>query len=165
MLTHCRKARNLLITQNADSNNEYSTDRVLLNNNSGGNNVNTSGQMLSEEGVLVAAINNLTMTVQEHITSTDGRFETMGEAIAAVGGGFQRNNFGSRGRGGNRNGRSNYSNTGNRGGYNNNSNNNNNSRGNNNRRGRGGRGPTVCYNCGGANHVARDCRARSSGNC
>ena len=169
LLTHCRKARNLLLTQNADSNQEYSTDRVLANNTNG-NNSNTSGQILSEEGVLAAAINNLTMTVQEHITSTDDRFQTMGEAIAAVsgGGGFQRNNYGSRGRGGNRGGRSNYSNTGNRGGYNNNNNSNSNSssgRGNN-RRGRGGRGPIVCYNCGGANHVARDCRgSRSSGNC
>ena len=175
LLTHCRKARNILLTQNPEQNGtEYSSQKVLLSSN-----VDEFWPGGDQQQVL-SAINNLSVQMQAHVDNTNSRFEDVNDALAAIGN--DRNTFRGRGGGSNRNsnrGRG-FSNS-NRGGQSNNGRdgfhdgsrgNNNSGRGNFSRR--GGRGgfnnnnnrQTVCYNCNGTNHIARFCRApRSSGNC
>ncbi len=178
LLSHCRKARNLLNTQQANvadpSSADYSTDRVLMSSNE----VNL--QSGSDENPLVAALNNLSMRFEEHARNTDRRFDNFGDAIAAVsgGGGQSFNNFRG-GRGGrgynnrgnyvNNNNRNNQYGGNNRGGNNNPGNFNNRGGFNNNRGGfrggyrgnfRGGyRGGRRCFNCNSTNHLLRDCTA------
>ena len=179
LLTHCRKARNMMVAQGSEAGaSGYATDKVLVHSSrhNGGN-----------EDALTAAINNLVLQVQDHVANTDKRFEDVGEAIAAVSG--QRNNFRYRGRGNNRRGRGTYNNNGPRDGYISRGNYNNNgsrdgymsnNRGNfnsNSRRGRGGnnRGGMnnhnnnannviTCHKCGGPNHYSRACTQNGSGN-
>ena len=152
LLSHCRKARNMLLVQNADKD-EYTVDRVLMHsNNNGGQN--------PDESALAAAINNLVVQVKDHVVNTEKKFEDVGYALAAIGGQHQRSNFRFRGgRGGGY-----HSRRGNRGGrYNNNSRRGNFNQYNGRGRGRGsgssnsGSSAITCFNCGLANHYAWGC--------
>ena len=174
LLTHCRKARNLMLTQNAVQNDSgYASDRVLVHSSDNGA---RHGAPASGGDSVLAAINKLSLQVQDHVNNTERRFEDVGEALAAVGYG-QRNNF--RGRGGYRNSgnRGAFGNSGNRFQFNNNGRggfNGNSSRGNsgrrggrggNNNNGRGNNVQKICHNCDEPNHIARFCTAPKSGNC
>ena len=167
LLSHCRKARNLMM--NSVESDSYATDKVLVNAEGGTNNKHPS-----RDTDLVSAINNLSLRFQEHVSNTEKRFEEMGGVMAVIGGssgGFRQRgvgrgrgatNFSGRGRG-NQNNYRRYAN--------NNNQNRASSRGannNTNRRNDGGNSTgssaRLCYNCGGANHLARNCTA-SPGNC
>ena len=168
LLSHCRKARNLMM--NSVESDSYATDKVLVNAKGGTNNIKHP----SRDTDLVSAINNLSLRFQEHVSNTEKRFEEMGGVMAVIGGssgGFRQRgvgrgrgatNFSGRGRG-NQNNYRRYAN--------NNNQNRASSRGannNTNRRNDGGNSTgssaRLCYNCGGANHLARNCTA-SPGNC
>jgi hypothetical protein len=97
LLSHCRKARNLMMNS-AESDNTYSTDKVLVN--AGGNN---NVHHPTRDDDLVAAVNNLSLRFQEHVSNTEKRFDDMGGVIAVMGGagGGQRQRGFGRGRGAN----------------------------------------------------------------
>ena len=166
LLGHCVAAKNLLAMDSSEETNERSSDRVLA-----------VGAGVEGENSIVAALNNVSLLLSEHIQSTDARFDEFGGALAAItqnNNNFRgRNNRGNRGfggynnnnRGGSYNNRGNYNNNNrnnsNRGGFNNNRG----GFGNRNFRGRGirGRGGIVrCFNCQGENHVASNCTAGPS---
>ena len=165
LLGHCVAAKNLLAMESQGDTHERSSDRVLA-----------VGAGIEGESGIVAALNNVTLLLSEHIQSTDARFDEFNGTLAAI---TQNNNFrgrnnrGNRGFGGQNNYRGGFNN--NRGGFNNNRGGFNNNRGgfNNNRggfggrnfRGRGirGRGGIVrCFNCQGENRVASNCTAGPS---
>ena len=184
LLSHCRKARNLLSTPADDVNPPPTTDppidRVLATGSIEGTEGGAEGGTAEGDEGLITAINNLSRQVQQIQTRVQN-FEN-GDAIATLGGGQRNNNnYRGRGRGNNHPQRGNFINNrnryGNRGGSNGSGGNN---RGNNsNRGGSGNRGgfrggfrggynnrggnnngnndTRRCFNCTGIGHVARNC--------
>ena len=166
LLGYCRSARSLL-QMNAESTTSSTTDRVLSANNNGNIEVGTGA---GGDSSLLAAFNNFTLRMDDHMRSTDSRLDEIENTISSMY--SPQNNYRGRGnfqnRGGNRGG---YR-GGNRGGYRGGNNNQNGSGAGRGARGRGGfnnnsnRGnfnnsPIRCFNCNGFNHRARDCTANS----
>ena len=108
LLGHCRTAQNLLsMSGEGETGYERSTDRVLL----------TSTGMGAESGLL-AAINNISLQLNDHVQSTELRLDEFGGTLAAI---TQGNNLRGRGtwngRGNNRGSGGNYRGSFNRGGF------------------------------------------------
>ena len=157
LLSYCNNARmHLTVKTEGDSVSANASETVMLANCSAGN--------VNEEGV-IAAINNLTLQVKNHVESTERRFDEVGEVISVLNSNYRGNtryNGSYRGgksfRGSYRGGSSSYrgANYSNRGGSQGqfgrfNSNRNRGSRGASNR------GQFICFKCGKPNHRAVDC--------
>ena len=141
LLSHCRKARNILIETRSTPTNEDVTERVLLGADAGQvENVNKP----SNPQDVIAAINNLSLQLGNHIENTEKRFQQLVAPVNFRGNSnFNYNNYRSRGNRGNRANNRFRS----RGGY---------------RRGRGNsstNNQVQCYRCHGYNHRAEHCLA------